>query len=128
MDWIVRERLEHQTVPVAVHRAGAAAADPLHRLVHRLKIAHLLVDLVVFLDELLLDEHDILFFEQCLDLRKTHVEISHISDDIEPGRLANIVIAVIRFLIPAAGLQKPHPVIESECGDRNAVRLRHFTD
>ena len=101
---------------------------PLHRLVHRLKIAHLLVDLVVFLDELLLDEHDILFFEQRLDLRKTHVEISHISDDIEPGGLANIVIAVIRFLIPVAGLQKPHPVVESECGDRNAVRLRHFTD
>ena len=93
-----------------------------------LELAHLLVDLVVFFNELLLDEHDVLFLKQRLDIGEAHVEIPHVPDDIEPRGLADIVVAVIRFLVPVARLQKSHPVVESERGDRNAVRLRHFAD
>ena len=124
IDEFQRDRPADRRLPVALDGLDR----PLHGLVHRLEIAHLLVDLVVFLNELLLDEHDVLFLKQRLDIGEAHVEIPHVPDDIEPRGLADVVVAVVRLLVPVARLQKSHPVVESERGDRNAVRLRHFAD
>ena len=101
---------------------------PLHGLVHGLKIPHLLVDLVVALNEFLLDEDDVLLLQQGLDLGQAHAEILQVADDIQPRGLADVIVPVVGLRVPVAGLQKPHPVIEPERGDGDVVRLRHLAD
>ena len=95
---------------------------------HGFQLPHLLMDLVVLLNELLLDEDDVLFFQQRLDLAQTHAKISHVPDDVQPRRLADVVISVVGRLVSVAWLQQTHLVIESERGNGDTVRLCHFAD
>ena len=100
-DLVRHQGLALEVLPL--HAGAQAVGEELgDTAVHQLpsELPHLLVDLVAALDELLFDEDDVLLLQQGLDLGQAHAGILHIADDVQPGGLADVVVAVAGALLP----------------------------
>lgn len=101
---------------------------PLHGVVLGLELAHLLMDLLVFLGEQLFNQGDILLLQHLGDLSQAHAQLLHIDDHVQAGVLVDVVIAVSGLRIDIPGLEQALFIVQPQGGNGHPVQRRHFPD
>ena len=99
-----------------------------HCVVPKPQVADLLVDLLVFTGENLLNQGNVLGLQHTLDFLEAHTQFLHIGDHVQARVLVDVIIPVAGFPVHVPRLEQAELIVQAQRRHRNLVHLRHFTD
>ena len=102
--------------------------SPFHRVVPRLQLPDLPMELLIFPGKNIFDQGNIFFLQNLTDLCQTHSQLFHVDNHVQTGVLIDVIVPVTGLRIGIAGFQQPFFIIQPQGRNGNSVQSGHFAD